>query len=118
MFPKKILKPIQGYLGYLKKKYTKRYSNLEKEDPYNDTNRLNENNPDDDANEESGHERVAALKEQTQKNIERVEKALDRIKKGTYGKCSQCGKMIDTERLAIDPTMDCCVQCQSKSSPA
>jgi DnaK suppressor protein len=114
-FPLKVLGPIQKYLKAQEKKLKNRKKDLEKEDPFNDTARLIDNAAvDADAAEEVGHERVSALKKEVDKNLIRVRKALTRIKIGKYGLCAKCRQMIDTDRLAIDPTADLCVKCQKK----
>lgn len=41
-----------------------------------------------------------------------VNKALEKIKKGTYGICDNCGKAIPAERLEIFPQANLCVDCQ------
>ena len=69
---------------------------------------------DTDAAEDIGHERISVLKKEVDKNLIRVKKSLTRIKLGKYGLCLKCGKMINTDRLAIDPTADHCVKCQKK----
>ncbi|MFH5832719.1 TraR/DksA family transcriptional regulator [Halalkalibaculum sp. DA3122] len=43
------------------------------------------------------------LKERTQKFIEEINDALERIKKGTYGMCRATGKPISKERLEAVP---------------
>ena len=48
------------------------------------------------------------------KRMVQMRKALTRIKLGKYGLCETCGKMIDTERLAIHPEATTCVECQKK----
>jgi DnaK suppressor protein len=40
--------------------------------------------------------------------------ALEKIKKGTYGKCENCDKKIDEERLKIYPEARFCVKCDKK----
>ncbi|MBI3575209.1 MAG: TraR/DksA family transcriptional regulator [Gammaproteobacteria bacterium] len=42
------------------------------------------------------------------------EAALERIKHGSFGKCSDCGNAIDRERLAAYPTAKRCIACQTK----
>ena len=37
--------------------------------------------------------------------------ALERIKAGTYGKCSNCGKEISVERLRANPAAKTCINC-------
>ncbi len=52
----------------------------------------------------------AALKIQ----LDRVEKALERIKSGTYGICTLCGESIDRELLTAVPESDLCRNCKLK----
>jgi len=44
----------------------------------------------------------------------KVLKALAKIEKGTYGKCENCKKEINLERLKAFPAADLCIKCQSK----
>ncbi len=41
-----------------------------------------------------------------------VEKALERIKKGTYGICKYCNKEIDEKRLRARPASSSCIECK------
>lgn len=114
-FPFKILKPVYNYLSMKKKKLEKQKKKLEKEDPFINTDRLIDNaSSDTDAAEQEGHERVSALKKQIDKTLIRIRKTLTRIKLGKYGICLGCGKMIDTDRLTVDPTVEYCIDCQRK----
>jgi RNA polymerase-binding protein DksA len=45
-----------------------------------------------------------------------INKALEKIKKGTYGKCNYCGKEIAEERLLARPASSSCVECKEKLS--
>ncbi|OGD62547.1 hypothetical protein A2160_05880 [Candidatus Beckwithbacteria bacterium RBG_13_42_9] len=111
-FPIQVLQPIRDYLLKRESQVKKSRKQLEKEDPFADTTRLNDNAAvDAEAAEEYGHERVTALKSELDKTLIRIRKALSRIKVGNYGVCSGCKKLIDTDRLAIDPTADLCVKC-------
>lgn len=40
-----------------------------------------------------------------------VNEALDRIKKGAFGKCENCSKQIDKARLEANPTAKLCINC-------
>lgn len=114
-FPSQVLKPIKDYLEKQRKKLEKRKEDLTKEDPFNDVSRLSDNAAiDTEAAEGEGHERVSALKTEVDKTLIRIRKALTRIKIGKYGLCVECGKMIDTDRLAIDPTIAHCLKCKKK----
>ena len=117
IFPFSVLKPVQKHLEDKEKKLKKRKKTLSKEDPFIDTDRLNDNAAlDTEAAEEEGHERVSVLKREIDKTLIRVRKALTRIKVGKYGVCESCGKMIDTDRLAIDPTAELCMVCANKKT--
>ncbi|MEA3355550.1 MAG: TraR/DksA C4-type zinc finger protein [Patescibacteria group bacterium] len=114
-FPIKVLKPIKNYLKVEETKLKKRKQALKAEDPFEDKERVNDNAAvDTDVKEKSGHERVSALKLEIDKTLIRIRKTLTRIKVGKYGMCSVCHQMIDTDRLAVDPTVETCIKCASK----
>lgn len=50
------------------------------------------------------------------KYLQYLEDALERIKKGTYGVCTDCGKLIDKGRLEAVPNAQLCVSCKLKKS--
>jgi len=114
-FPLRVLKPLKNYLTREESKLVKRKKALTKEDPYEDTERLNDNAAiDTDAAEESGHERITALKKEIDKTLIRVRRTLTRIKIGKYGLCESCDQLIDTDRLAVNPTSSECIKCANK----
>jgi RNA polymerase-binding protein DksA len=43
-----------------------------------------------------------------------LEKALERIDKGEFGKCKGCGKEIGLDRLEAAPHVNLCIDCKSK----
>lgn len=43
--------------------------------------------------------------------LQDIDKALDKIKKGKYGKCEKCDKSISEERLKIYPEATSCGKC-------
>jgi DnaK suppressor protein len=46
--------------------------------------------------------------------LQDVNLALEKIKKGNYGKCDNCGRDIDLERLKVYPEARFCVKCEKK----
>lgn len=119
--PGKVLAPIRDYLLHEQQKLLKRKDELKKEDPFEDTGRVDDNaDIGQEASEQWGHQRVEALKLEIDKMLIRVRKTLTKIKIGRYGLCEKCGKLIDTDRLAINPTAELCISCengrQNKSS--
>lgn len=55
-----------------------------------------------------------SLEQNLELSLRDVNKALDSIEKGTYGKCKYCGKPIDDRRLMVRPTSSSCVECKKK----
>jgi len=114
-YPKNLLRPIFEYLKKLESDLLQRKGELKKEDPFRDISRLNDNASDDtEAAEQFGHAQVEALSSETEGALKRVRKAMERVEKGDYGKCVNCKKMIDTDRLGIDPTAELCMKCAKK----
>ena len=46
-------------------------------------------------------------------NREQVERALERLREGSYGICEGCGRRIPEARLQYQPAATRCVECQS-----
>lgn len=112
--PLRFLSPIKRFLEteLLKLKRTKK--NLKEADPFTDENRTLENSVEEDLDEQIGHFDNEIKARFLNKRIVQLRKALTRIKIGKYGMCESCGKMIDTERLAINPEATTCVKCQKE----
>ena len=53
------------------------------------------------------------LGEADQRRLQMIDRALDRMRQGTYGLCLLCGKTIPEERLEVIPYAALCVACQS-----
>ncbi len=54
---------------------------------------------------------VRALLEQARRRLDDVERALQQVSEGTYGKCLRCGRPIGSERLAARPASRTCISC-------
>lgn len=114
-YPRNILQPVLDYLKKLERDLLHRKTALAKEDPFADSSRLNDNASDDtEAAEQNGHVQAETLSEETVDALTRVRGAMKRVDDGTYGKCVNCGEMINTDRLGVDPTADLCMECASK----
>lgn len=110
-FPKNLLKPVGNFLQGRLKALERRKKNIEEEDPFADTSRIDNNaSPDTDAAEQFGHARTSAIKEQINKKIIQTKQALARVKIGKYGVCEDCGEMIDTDRLMVYPEATLCAR--------
>lgn len=67
----------------------------------------------EDAQSAVGKEILSDLIQKGTHELEAVNRALERIIEGTYGKCLQCGCDIVLARLEAMPTTAFCVSCQS-----
>ncbi len=115
VFPKTVLKPVSDFLKGNLKKLEFQSRRMSRRDPFSNTNRVEDNaSPDTDAAEQEGHERSSAIKEQLDRKIIQTKKALARIKRGKYGSCEVCGRMIDTDRLVVFPETTLCAKHASK----
>jgi RNA polymerase-binding transcription factor len=48
--------------------------------------------------------------------LNKVDRALERVRAGSYGTCESCGNAIPVERLDVLPYSTLCVECASKNS--
>lgn len=66
----------------------------------------------DAAFDASGEELASTLAELEAKELAQVERALRRLKTGTYGKCEVCAAKIPVARLNALPFSTFCIKCQ------
>lgn len=114
-YPKVALAHIKTFLENGLHETKKRLSKLKKQDPFEDTDRLNDNaSIDTEAKEQIDHETVSALKKEMEEKQNKIVKALKKIKIGKYGFCEKCNKIIDTDRLEAFPMAELCVNCEKQ----
>jgi RNA polymerase-binding transcription factor DksA len=114
-FPASVLWPVAQFLKGRLKLLQRRKKEIEKEDPFKDTDRIIDNaSPDTEAAEQFGHARTSAIRKELQRKIIQTRKALTRIKIGKYGICEDCGQMIDTDRLMAYPEATLCARDAAK----
>lgn len=58
--------------------------------------------------------RVLSMGEGLVEQLREVDAALDRIDKGKYGRCENCGSEIPEERLEARPVARLCVECKRR----
>ncbi|MCX6783585.1 MAG: TraR/DksA family transcriptional regulator [candidate division WWE3 bacterium] len=88
---------------------------LPQDDPFLVKGRVDDNAPEDEVDEQLGHDQIIAETSFLAKTKLQVDKALGRVKSGQYGKCERCGQKIDPKRLEIDPAATLCIKCAIKS---
>jgi len=112
-FPSDILSGIRVHLEEEKRTLVARIIELSKQDPFTDPDRGIDNAASDtEANEESSHDRFAAMVDEVKAKVTAIDDALLRIGGGTYGYCTVCHELIDTDRLSILPMATLCKSCE------
>jgi len=113
-FPANLLAPIKKFLEKEIDESKRNRKEIKKGDPFNDHGRTSENSLEEDVDEQIGHFDSEVKVKFLAKRLAQLRKALTRIKLGKYGVCEKCGKMIDTDRLAIKPEATTCIDCEKE----
>ncbi|POF29455.1 TraR/DksA family transcriptional regulator [Roseibium marinum] len=58
-----------------------------------------------------GQAMAQAAERQRRTHIQLIEAALQRLEKGEYGYCAECGEAIAEKRLKADPAAAFCINC-------
>lgn len=88
---------------------------LEKQDPFNDPDHVNDNAAiDTDVREQLGHDTIEAEVESLKKKLDLIERALKKVEKKTYGICEKHQEPIQYERLELVPEARFCIEYEKK----
>ncbi|MGB9586880.1 MAG: TraR/DksA C4-type zinc finger protein [Armatimonadota bacterium] len=71
-----------------------------------------DNHPADAATDTYEKERDIAVRDNFREILGRIDEALGKIERGTYGICDRCGREIAAGRLSVVPYAIYCVECQ------
>jgi DnaK suppressor protein len=63
------------------------------------------------------HEVAVGLLENQSQMLEQISAALDRVDKGTFGRCVECGRDVPAARLDVLPYTAWCVECAERLQP-
>lgn len=69
---------------------------------------------DTEADEVEAYEADLSVEHTLEDRLAETNKALARMEKGQYGKCTSCGTEIPKERLEIKPEAELCMECEAK----
>ncbi|MDD5251592.1 MAG: TraR/DksA C4-type zinc finger protein [Patescibacteria group bacterium] len=111
------VKEMEGKLEAEKERLTRELQDFAKQNPKNadDYEAMFPNlgdKEDENAEEVDTFSTNLTLERTLEAELRDVEKALDRIKGGSYGICKYCGKDIDEKRLRARPASSSCVECK------
>lgn len=51
-----------------------------------------------------------------EKKLQDIIEALEKMEKGTYGVCTECGEAIEIDRLRANPSAKTCIKCKNQSA--
>jgi len=69
----------------------------------------------DSATEVADYQDQISLERNLEINLEKIDKAIDKIGKGVFGKCEKCAKEIEQARLEAYPEATFCLACKSRA---
>ncbi len=118
-FDQKTIAEIEKQLLTQKNKILKDLANISRHDQHEADDRTAKfpdygDKPDENAQEISDYTTNVVTEKVLEKTLEDTNKALDRIKKGTYGICKYCGNPIAEKRLLARPTAGACIKCKTE----
>lgn len=119
MLDQKTIKEIERQLETQKEKVMSDLANISRRDSHESDDRTAKfpeygDKPDENAQEISDYTTNVATEKILEKSLEDINKALERIKKGTYGTCRYCGNPIASGRLLARPTAGACIKCKTE----
>ncbi|GEM_PF-712500 len=110
---KQLIKDLKEKLIKEKKKLLGQIEELKQEDPFTDPDHASDNAAvDTDVREQVGHETIEAQINDLKDRVEKINSALLRIEKSSYGVCLRCKKPIALKRLKLIPEAGYCINCE------
>lgn len=113
-FPEKTLLFIKRHLLRQQREVDKSLKEVEEDDPAKAPVLAESSEPGTDSYIADTHTKKVVLEQQLKRSKTSIIVALSKIKKGTYGKCENCGNQIEVGRLLAMPTAQYCVSCTQK----
>jgi len=115
----KIIKTIEKQLLAQKKQIMDDLANLARPDEHEADDRSSKfpeygDKPDENAQEINDYSTNMMAEKVLEKSLADINNALERIKKGEYGRCKYCGNPIAEKRLLARPTANSCVSCKTE----
>jgi RNA polymerase-binding protein DksA len=66
----------------------------------------------ENADEVTNYENSLGIEHDLEENLKEIDEALERIKNGTYGICTDCNQFMTIERLEAMPEATLCIKCE------
>jgi len=108
------VKKVKDLLTKQQQKVEEEIKLLDEDDPVNSNEIAESSEPGTDSWVADTHTRTVAIKNTLKDTLSRIKRALKSLSSGKYGKCENCGKKIEAERLSAMPTANLCISCSKK----
>ena len=115
-FPTKTLNTIKKLLQRQQKQIEKNIKEVDEDDPVKSPSLAESSEPGTDSYIADIHTKTLVLKNNLTLLSKNIQKALLKIRAGTYGKCEKCKKGIELGRLLAMPTAAYCFTCSKKAT--
>lgn len=117
LMSKSFIKEVEEMLAKEKERLESELSEFATRNPNNkddfDANFPNVGDKEDEnAEEVATYSTNLTLERTLESSLRDVNKAMDRVKKGTYGVCKYCNNEINEKRLRARPASSSCVECK------
>jgi DnaK suppressor protein len=112
--PQKTFDRLKRVLLRQQKEIEKNLKSLEKDDPVSDNSLAESSEPGTDSWMADMHGRTEAIRQNLLSVLSKTKKSLANLRSGKYGKCENCGKPIEPQRLEAIPTATLCLSCSKK----
>lgn len=114
--PQKTLQTLKRVLLRKQREVEQNLRSVKKEDPISEDGLAETTETGTASWLAEAHSRTVALSGVLTNVAGNIKKALLKIRKGTYGKCEECGRQIDIKRLLAMPTATLCLSCSQKQT--
>ncbi len=114
--PQNTLAKIRSILLRQQKEVASQLESLEKNDPVLADGFAESPESGTDSWTADVHARFVSLRNNLFNLSSRITKSLTNLRRGTYGKCEDCGREIEVKRLEAMPTATLCLICAKKPS--
>jgi len=122
MMDKNTLEQLKNHLQSRKKELEKELAGFARKDAHDEwqtsyPNTPGEENLEEEADEVEEYENLLPVEHALETKLKDIDSALEKMEKGTYGRCENCDKEIPLERLKIFPETGVCDECNKKTAP-
>lgn len=112
----KTLNKVKSSLLSKQKKVEEEIKLLDQDDPVNSDAPAESSEPGTDSWVADTHTRTVAIKKTLQDILIKIKYALQSVASGKYGKCENCGRKIEPERIEAVTTTTLCISCSKNPS--